>query len=349
MNNGDSPQKTLSVHAFDTSFNGNYAATLCFDEDQRKALIDIWSLNEPTIQGTLRTSKLLARGAIDAVSSTHADFRDICLSISDSGTAAVVHSQEAAGGIPCHILSYSPFVPIDSNFASRTWVLAKQTMCENLNGFFGYGNYHHTSTVNPQLKDERYITFDGKSVCVYNTLGTWTRIRAIHLGYDLNLGAAVSLVLSIRGRYFAWTGARGVVSVWDFETGSQISHIKVANDALGIYANLSRDGSLVVVSSKSAISVYETHSGVKLGDYQHGLGDSNYFEVVPEGEHIMVLDGVSEDDSNDIVSRKIVNIRDMSITRLFQVHKDYDVRFPLTSCSSHTLSYQQVEWRMLNA
>jgi len=342
-NNGSSPQKTLSVHAFDTSFNGSYAATLCFDEDQKKAIFDIWSLYDPAKQGTPRTSKLLARGAINAVPSAHADFADICLSVSDSGTTVVVHSQEATNGIPCHVMSYSPFVPIDSDFASQTWVLTKQSMCETLTGFFGYGNFHYTSIVNPHLKDERYITFDGKSVCVYNTVGAWTRIRTIHLGHDLNLAAGVSLVPSLRGRYFAWTGAQGIVSVWDFETGSQVSHIKVESDALGAFVNLSRDGALVVVSSKSAISVFETHSGVKLGEYQQGLGDNNYFEVVPEGEHIMILDGMSEDDSNDIVSRKIVSTRDMSITRTFQVHKDYDVRFPLACCSSHMLTYRQVE------
>ncbi|KAK3809509.1 MAG: hypothetical protein J3Q66DRAFT_391765 [Benniella sp.] len=340
-NNGSSPQKTLSVHAFDTSFNGSYAATLCFDEDQKKAIFDIWSLYDPAKQGTPRTSKLLARGAINAVPSAHADFADICLSVSDSGTTVVVHSQEATNGIPCHVMSYSPFVPIDSDFASQTWVLTKQSMCETLTGFFGYGNFHYTSMVNPHLKDERYITFDGKSVCVYNTVGAWTRIRTIHLGHDLNLAAGVSLVPSLRGRYFAWTGSQGIVSVWDFETGSQVSHIKVESDALGAFVNLSRDGALVVVSSKSAISVFETRSGVKLGEYQQGLGDSNYFEVIPEGEHIMILDGMSEDDSNDIVSRKIVSTRDMSITRTFQVHKDYDVRFPLTCCSSHMLTYRQ--------
>jgi hypothetical protein len=64
--------------------------------------------------------------------------------------------------------------------------------------------------------------------------------------------------------------------------------------------------------------------------------------VVPEGDHIMVLDKVVEDDMNDIVSRKIVHMRDMSIARSVPFHKDYDVRHPLTSCRNHMLSYRQV-------
>ncbi|KAG0212495.1 hypothetical protein BGX28_006262 [Mortierella sp. GBA30] len=100
--------------------------------------------------------------------------------------------------------------------------------------------------------------------------------------------AALAMMISIQGRYFAWTGSKGDVSIWDLEMGQHISYIPVEDDSNGVHANISKDGSKVANSVKGLISIHQTMSGVKLGDYPLYLGGENYFQVVLDEDQFML-------------------------------------------------------------
>jgi hypothetical protein len=153
------------------------------------------------------------------------------------------------------------------------------------------------------------------------------------------------MFLSMRGRYFAWTGFKGIVSIWDIVAGQQAAFIPLQDDYSNVYANMSRDGSMVVVSAKGRVSLYQTFSGVKLGDYEPGLGDESYFEVVLEREHLMVLDYPCSDlndlDMNMIGCRRLVSTRDMTVTKTLRIHQDYEVQYPVP-VANPAFAYAQV-------
>ncbi|KAK3809393.1 MAG: hypothetical protein J3Q66DRAFT_405399 [Benniella sp.] len=88
----------------------------------------------------------------------------------------------------------------------------------------------------------------------------------------------------------------------------------------------------MAVSAKGRVSLYQTFSGVKLGDYEPGLGDENYFEVVLEREHLMVLDHLCSDlnDLDMIGCRRLVSTRDMTVTKTLHNHQDYKVQYSIS-------------------
>ncbi|ORZ09348.1 hypothetical protein BCR41DRAFT_388317, partial [Lobosporangium transversale] len=109
----------------------------------------------------------------------------------------------------------------------------------------------------------------------------------------------------------------------------QISYIKVTGGVNGSSVSLSDDGSLAAISVKGRISIYETFSGVKLGDYSEGQKQDKRFEVVMDRENFMVFSRNSPDDAGQrAVERKIVRIHDMKVIRTFPIHKDYSLSFP---------------------
>ncbi|KAG0302447.1 hypothetical protein BGZ98_007492 [Dissophora globulifera] len=368
----------LTVHAHDISATGTHAVTLCFDS-KNQAVIDVWSLLPHTViapssstnnadrnkpktlqQPPLQHTSPLARGIISASNVNHTDRADICLSISADGRYVAVHSNHhSQNGISCHTFlvntNNSKGVSINNDmnghqFKSSLSILPPRSLPQSLRNFFGYGTFHLTkmaSTKDRSLKascDQEldcYITSDGKSVSVYKTTDNWVMVRNITLGVKPHFGAALNVISSLRGRYFAWTGSEGVLSIWDLTSGQQVSYFKVEAGSAGTRAHISRDGSLVAVSVKAAITVHETATGIKLGSYLNGLGESNSFEILLEKYHAMVLDQLPLKDAKEkMVERKIVAVSDMSVVRTYRIHRDYAVQSPVLA-TDQIFSYSQ--------
>ncbi|KAG0000829.1 hypothetical protein BGZ65_004027, partial [Modicella reniformis] len=324
---------TLNVHSYAISSSGSHAVTLYFDDG--RAFLEIWDLRdsrEETLSSTpLIHNTPIARSDINASTTSYPDPTDISLSISGFGSQVALHSvRSSENGITCHIFNCEPPAPADHDM-SKPWSLSLTTVCNGLKGYYGYGAFHFNTTESPREKDEQYLTFDGSTVSLYNIHGVWSRIRILTLSIEPNLDAALAMFLSMRGRYFAWTGVKGIVSIWDLVAGKQVAFIPLEEDYTSLYANMSRDGSMVAISIKGRVSVYQTFSGVKLGDYEPGLGDENYFEVVLEQDHFMILDHPSSG-SNDldcVGCRQLVSTRDMSVAKTLRIHHDYEVQYPV--------------------
>ncbi|KAI1319275.1 hypothetical protein EDD11_004412 [Mortierella claussenii] len=329
--------KTLNVHSYAISSSGSHAVTLYFDGG--RAFLEVWDLRQSREESLSSTPRIhntpIARAFIMAFTTSHPDLMDISLSISSFGSQVVLHSAEPSEmGIPCHIFNCDAPAPADHDM-SKPWMLSLTTICEGLRGYYGYGAFHFSTNETPYEKDERYLTCDGSSVAVYNILGGWNRLHVLTLSVESNLDAALALFLSIRGRYFAWTGTKGVVSIWDVIAAKQVSFIPLENDYTSVYANMSRDGSMIAISVKGRISIYQTFSGVKLGDYEPGMSDENYFEVVLEKDHFLVLDQPSPDatSSEQIGCRRLISARDMSVAKTLSIHQDYEVQYPVPVAS----------------
>ncbi|KAF9115492.1 hypothetical protein BGX27_007621 [Mortierella sp. AM989] len=323
-------QNTISIHSIGISSAGKHAVTLCFDGGF--AIVEVWALEGNGSEGSnvplARITRPFARGTFRATFANHPDLRDICLSVSNSGQHVALHSNDSSHkGIPCHILKCNPHVTY--NPASTSLVLNELTLPRGLKRFFGHGTFHSYESKSSGGLKERYIICDGIHVSVYNFAKDWTLESKIALGAESNPEAALGVMQSIRGQFIAWTGERGVVSIWDLESRSQISYIHVEGSNLGASASLSKDGSLIAISVKGRISIHETISGVKLGEYKGGLGEEKYFEVILEKDYFMLLDhNPPKDTDSDIVDRKIVRISDMSVVKTFPVHKDYMLESP---------------------
>ncbi|KAG0313579.1 hypothetical protein BGZ99_008730 [Dissophora globulifera] len=365
-----------TVHAHDISATGTHAATLRFNSSD-EAVIEVWYIHRSTTiapstsatnvdrnssqQVPLQYTSPLARDVISIPDVNHIDRADICLRISADGSHVAIHSNEPSlNVIPCHIF----MVNSNNNKGSSTIndmnghqakssrsTLTSMSLPRTLRGFSGYGTFHlvdmaATDDLLPnvfwQENPDWYITSDGTSLSVYKITSKCVLVRKMTFGAEPHLGAALDAISSLRGRYFAWTGIENVLSIWDLASGQQVSYFQVEGGSAGTRARLSRDGSLVAVSVKGAITVHETATGVKLGSYSPGLGDNNYFEIVLERYHAMVLDQLLPKDAKDkIVERKIVAVSDMSVVRRLPVHRDYAVRSPVPA-NYQILSYSQV-------
>ncbi|KAG0235706.1 hypothetical protein BGX31_004179 [Mortierella sp. GBA43] len=329
--------QTLNVHSYAISSSGSHAVTLYFFED--RAYLEVWDLRESREETASSTPRVryipIARISINAFTDSHPDLMNLSLSISSLGSQVVLHSAEQSEhGIPCHVFNCDPPAPAYHDM-SKPYTLGLTTVCQEIKGFYGYGAFHFNTSESPNEKDERYITCDGSTVSVYSIQGAWSRIHTWSLGFEPNLDAALAMFLSMRGRYVAWTGVKGIVSVWDIVTGKQVAFIPLEDDYSSVFANMSRDGSLVAISVRGRVSVYQTFTGVKLGDYDPGLGDVNYFEVVLERDHLLVLDHPSSDsnDLDQIGCRRLVSTRDMSVVKTLRIHQDYEVQYPIPAAN----------------
>ncbi|KAF9290059.1 hypothetical protein BGZ68_008017 [Mortierella alpina] len=314
--------KMPHIHSFEISSSGTHAVTLSFVSGA--AVVEVWDLrisNEKSSFGPPQYHRMpSARASIPAPTIIHPDGMDICLTISGSGSQVALHSVERSKeGIPCHIFRNEFQAPADHDL-SRPSVLQLSTLCESLDGYFGYGSFHVSMLDSRKQAMERYITCNGIAVSIYSIVDSWTLIYSLTLSVEPNPEAALALLLSMRGRYFAWTGSRGVVSVWDLETGRHVSYIPVEDNGNSVYTQMSKDGSKIAISVNGSVAIHQTLTGVKLGEHQQGQGDDNYFEVVLEQNHFMVLDQNT---------RKVVSTRDMSVVKTLPIHPDYKVQYPV--------------------
>ncbi|KAG0247281.1 hypothetical protein BGZ95_008838, partial [Linnemannia exigua] len=113
---------------------------------------------------------------------------------------------------------------VDRVGASRTIELTSRWRCKELEEFSGYGLFHRVDSTKFDVSDdndnERFIAFNGSVFKVYSTKSSgWRLLQHITLSPRPGLHRAYyhTIVQSLRGRFFAWTGDPGVVSIWDME------------------------------------------------------------------------------------------------------------------------------------
>ncbi|ORZ09337.1 hypothetical protein BCR41DRAFT_388308 [Lobosporangium transversale] len=336
--------RTKTIHSYALNPCGSHAATLCFTEDGQ-GIIELWSLDsklseEPQGSTTKTHIAPIARGDKTLIKVSDLLSSNISMSASDSGNYVTIHSaepiSESSVGIEDTVENVDSTKPYNTVFyflssASKKASSRKQQLGNPciVRQFRGYGKFHSYSSSDNQGKTNEYhITCSGSSIFIHNPDKKWSQIKTLAMAAEPNFEAASELITSLRGNCFAWTGNRGVISFWNIASMKQTSYISVAYDNTGPLVSLSGDGSLAAISTMGCISIYETFSGMKLGDYTEGLGDRR-FEVMMDHHIFRIFDQDPSDDlKHQFIECKFIRIRDMEVIRTFPIHKDSSLNFP---------------------
>ncbi|KAF9138335.1 hypothetical protein BGX30_009264 [Mortierella sp. GBA39] len=336
----DEPSRTkaITISTFEISDTKNHAATLHFTPGEGH--INLWDLRAPdNYEAGNKKSRPITR-PIGRVSFGVSPFLTTpealkeylpMIAISSDGTQIVVGSgREMAHGMPFQVFQLPPskvLLDKDNSFPPAT-LTRVPSICPDLAGYVGLGVFHR---IDPANTDERFIIFNGITLEVYDT-ESWGRIYRLELGYQRGDDYTSCITQSIRGRYFCWNGFKGVISIWDIETGRIASNIFVEEDRAATYAVLSPDGSKVAVSVKGTVQVFDAVTGIKMGSYYEGLDSDNIFNLIFEQDHFLTTNR-SLSNTNDVFMpnmRSIVRVRDMVVVEDHYVHEDYAVQFPHT-------------------
>ncbi|GJJ71231.1 hypothetical protein EMPS_03581 [Entomortierella parvispora] len=334
--------RTTNVHFCSLSESRNHAVTLSFAND--RAYLHVWDLSSsgPDGPSTIIPENPrsptdhrvpFAQTSFDARAANHEEIKDICLGISSTGMQVAIHSIEPDNGqgIPFKLFQYASKVPADHDMSTPWSLVNVDTLGVGLKDFFGYGCFHTLS--GEESAKEKYVTCEGTQVRVYSTIahgGRWELHFTLPLCLEQNLDAALRLYASIYGRYFAWTGSKDVVSIWDIDTGRHVSYIAtLTEDDAEVCANFSRSSKKVAISVSGKIRIHQTHSGVLLGEYTQGLDEDCFYEVDFDEDYFMTIDqtastAAKERQESLTSCRRIVDTRsDMTIQRTYWIHRDY--------------------------
>ncbi|KAF9574330.1 hypothetical protein EC968_006837 [Mortierella alpina] len=207
-------------------------------------------------------------------------------------------------------------------------------ICRSLQNYFGYGAFHKTDPDDPNPENERYFNFHGLTFDVYSTSGSWKQLYSLTFGIKGNLSRPedmIYLTQSLRGRYFAWTGDRGVVSIWDFETGKFVKTILIPKDKRGVCAALSEDNSMIAITVNGCIQLHDVASGIKLGVHKAEWKEDNGSEIIFRQDYFMALNAAeSTSGSKNIDARSIFRARDMTIVKTHIVFWQYAAEYAST-------------------
>ncbi|KAF9974858.1 hypothetical protein BGZ75_000693, partial [Mortierella antarctica] len=207
-------------------------------------------------------------------------------------------------------------------------------ICPDLQDFFGFGAFHNTDQHDPNCENERYFNFHGSTFDVYSTNGGWKQLYSLTFGIkgvpcrpeDMNY-----LTQSLRGRYFAWTGDRGAVSIWDFETGTFINTILIPHDTRGVCAALCEDGSMIAITVNGCIQLHDVVSGIKLGVSKAEWKEDNGSEIIFRQDYFMALNAAESTSGNkNIDARSIFRVPDMKIVKTHHVFWQYAAEYAST-------------------
>lgn len=256
------------------------------------------------------------------------------IAISSTGSQIVVGSErETAHGIPYQVFQMPPSKALldkDNTFSPAT-LIRVPSICPDLAGYFGLGVFHRIDPTNTDEKDERFIIFNGITLEVYDT-ESWRRIYRLELGHQRGDEYTLCILQSLRGRYFCWNGFKGVISIWDIETGKLASNIYVEEDRAAAHAVLSPDESKVAISVKGTVQVFDTVTGIKMGSYYEGLDSDNIFGIIFEQDHFLTTNRTLSYTLDVFMPnmRSVVRVRDMVVVEDHYVHEDYYVQIPHT-------------------
>ncbi|KAF9414892.1 hypothetical protein BGZ94_000245, partial [Podila epigama] len=154
---------------------------------------------------------------------------------------------------------------LKENLDSRTPMIGLQRW-EGPN-FYGKGMFHITDVVNPQERNELFITCDGASVQIYKVHEAWSRICTVPLGADPLLSTK-DCTISLGGKYFTWFRGEGQAFIWNIEADALANVITGGKGKGACLAEFSSDGLMVAISWDNTITTYWTESGTEIGNYQ---------------------------------------------------------------------------------
>jgi len=335
----DDLKKPKSMQAFDISDTGQHAVTLYYSG--MKAYIEVWDLKEtkgssglsspqilrkPYAHATIDIPKLLAEGTLQW---------PVAIDINSTGaqvTICTVVGQPDDPGIPFRVFRAPPRTAVQIGVGPpEPWELNKvETICDGQ--YFALASHHRSDPANTNPNDERFWVTDGRSFTVYNTNGRWSALYKLEMQPLPDILAAQTAMMSIHGRYFAWTDTRGAISIWDFQTGHLFSHVFIGAKGNSAFPVLSSDGSMIAVTRNNTIQIHDTRTGIKLGVFKKGLGNNRYFEVVFGKDHFMAYNPQEATISKPMKHnmRSLVRLRDMAIVKTIPIHEDYRFNYPQT-------------------
>ncbi|KAF9286162.1 hypothetical protein BGZ68_003153 [Mortierella alpina] len=330
----------IAIQAYDFSALGTCAATLYFTTGE--AHIDVWDVHTssqpvPTGKPLSVTTPLahISFPVAEVLTTYNAlDKAVLYISISCTGSQVVMgHVEGSDHAIPLSIFRCPPTAPADRDL-SETWALKKApTTCESLQSYFGYGYFHTSDLDDVKAENERCFTFDGIQFSLYSTDGEWVQLYSIPLGVItdslIKQTDMASLRESLRGRYFAWTGVKSRVSVWNFETGKLVITILTPEATKNARAALSEDGSMIAISGNGLVQIHDVVSRIKLGEYRASPTDINELEVVFAQDHFMAINSaLSSTGGNYIDAHSIIRVHDMTIVDTHVLYWQYETEFP---------------------
>ncbi|KAF8948887.1 hypothetical protein BGZ47_001603 [Haplosporangium gracile] len=339
----DEPSRTkaVTIFAYEISDTKNHAATLHFTPGEGH--INLWDLRAPEnyVAGN-KKSRPITR-PIGRVSFRVSPFLTApeslkeyspIIAISSTGSQIVVGSErETAHGIPFQVFKMPPSKEIldKANIYPPATLTRVPSICSDLASYYGIGVFHRIDPTNTNEKDERFIIYNGITLEMYDT-ESWCRIYRLELGYQRGEEFTLCITQSLRGRYFCWNGFKGVISIWDIETGRIASNIYVEEDRAATYAVLSPDESKVAISVKGTIQIFDTVTGIKMGSYFEGVDRDNMFGIIFEQDHFLTTNRTLSN-TNDVFMpnmRSVVRVRDMVVVEDYYIHEDYAVQQPQT-------------------
>ncbi|KAF9973474.1 hypothetical protein BGZ75_001169, partial [Mortierella antarctica] len=319
------------------------------------AHIDVWDLSAPSVQASTdnpqEITKPLASWSLPVPAlekppsdsrekKSHSDFLQLpkpTINISSTGLHIIM-----AVGWATAAVHATPFVifrqATEGSEELNQPVVYKyrevSEICPKLQAFFGYGAFHNTDADAPNCEDERYFNFHGSTFDVYSTNGSWKQLYSLPFGIKgvpHRPEDMYYLTQSLRGRYFAWTGDRGAVSIRDFETGKLVTTILIPHDRRGVCAALSEDGSMVAITVNGCIQVHDVVSGIKLGVHHAEWKEDNGSEIIFRQDYFMALDAAKSTSGNrNIDARSIFRVRDMKIVKTHHVFWQYAAEYAST-------------------
>ncbi|KAF9968057.1 hypothetical protein BGZ70_006971 [Mortierella alpina] len=320
----DLSDEIAKILAYTVSSSGMHVATLMYQGGQ--LLIDVWDLPARN-----NSKAITADPQYHSTPGAYASFtakESICyseqfditflLTLSSCGSEVAFGSLEPSTEheFSLQVLKSNFKAPADHDI-SRPWSLEVAPAIASLEDYYGcYTFYTIAGTAEEPLDKERFLACDGQTVLIYDVMPEWRLVHTITLATVPNIRAALSSVRGIQGNYMAWTGFKGVASVWDIDTGKPMSHIFIENGTVGMPSYMSADGSKVAVAAPGALHVYETFSGVKLGTYTDELGGGSEFELVLGRDELLTeYDTSVFEDEGPQPNRAVVSLKDMAVVR----------------------------------
>ncbi|KAF9988207.1 hypothetical protein BGZ75_009826 [Mortierella antarctica] len=312
------------ILAYTVSSSGMHVATLTYQGGQ--LLIDVWDL--PT---RINSKTMTDEPQYHSTPSAHASFtakESICyseqfditflLTLSSTGSEVAFGCLEPSTEheFTCQVLKSNFKAPADHDI-SRPWSLELSSAIAGLENYYGCYTFYTIAATTDETSDrERFLACNGQSVLIYDVTPEWHLVHTITLATLPNVRAALSSVRGIQGNYMAWTGFKGVASVWDIDAGRVVSHVFVEDGTVGMPSYMSADGSKVAVSAPGALHVYETISGVKLGTYTDELGGGSEFEVVLGRDELLTeYDTPLMEIDRPSPNRAVVSLKDMAMVK----------------------------------
>ncbi|KAI8599248.1 hypothetical protein EDD21DRAFT_433564 [Dissophora ornata] len=345
----------VAIHAYDTSDQGDYAATLYVAEGF--VHVDLWDIRSPKNNDDVLHEQQQATKAPQIINKPFASAKikvskkftkqgavrrfSTWINISSSGSQvamSITLDDDGNDGHPFSVCKVPLAAPADGDL-SQPWKLEQtMTICDGKK--FRTASFHRPNPNNDNEDGERFWGTDGLTFSVYSTKGTWDLLYALNMQNTIDDRTIQTIDRSIHGRYFAWTGSRGAISIWDFETGNLVSHHYTGDDEGVAHPSLSLDGSKIALTVGKKIEIRDTMTGIKLGVLKKGLnvrkkglGDEDYFEVLFGKDYFLIYNveaaTVSKPMRHNI--RSVVRVRDMAIVKTFYMHEDYDLEYPQSS------------------